>query len=141
MIKVAADMSSKAQHKAIGILSITGSAVGGATVTGAVGGATGVVATMTSGCVLDIFADVGLGGSGNTLMRAVSLASGVVAGDVRAGAAGAAAGAAVTSSGGLATAGAGAVSADPIGRGKGVLAPGRGGGVSVLGGGGAGTNA
>ena len=49
MIKVAAEIISNIQHSAIGILSTTGGAAGGAMVTGAVGAATGVPLTVMSG--------------------------------------------------------------------------------------------
>ena len=63
------------------MLSITGwGATAGAIVTGAVGGVTGVAVKVKSGCVLDIFPGAGFGGSGRILMRAVSLANGVVGG-------------------------------------------------------------
>ena len=108
------------------MLSITGwGATGGAIVTGAVGGATGVAVKVESGCVLDIFIGAGFGGSGRILMRAVSLANGVVGG---AAGAGAAAGEA------------GAPAAAPMGRGTGVLAAGSEGGGTAAGGGGGGAN-
>jgi hypothetical protein len=49
MIKVTADIISKAQHRPMGILSTTGCGAGGAIVTGAVGAATGVAVTVMSG--------------------------------------------------------------------------------------------
>ena len=101
------------------MLSITGwGAAAGAIVTGAVGGVTGVAVKVKSGCVLDIFPGAGFGGSGRILMRAVSLANGVVGG---------------------AAGGAGAAAAVPMGRGTGVLA-GSGGGGTAAGGGGGGAN-
>src|SRR6476659_10345692 len=119
MIKMAADTKTSPQQSEAGMLSITGcDAVAGAIVTGAVGGVTVVAVKVTSGCVLDIFTGAGLGGSGRMLMRAVSLASGVVAGVVGAGAA------ARTE----AVGGGGAAAVVPVGRGTGVLAAG--GGVS-----------
>jgi hypothetical protein len=127
MIKVAADIISNAQHSPMGILSTTGSGGRGAIVTGAVGAAAGLALAVISGWVFDIFTGIGFGGSGNTLMRAVSLFSGVVAGAAVAGAG--AGGGAVTGTG------AGAAVAVPIGRGKGVFdaGPGGGGGANVRG--------
>ena len=90
MIKMAADTKTSPQQSEVGMLSITGwGATAGAIVTGAVGGVTGVAVKVKSGCVLDIFPGAGFGGSGRILMRAVSLANGVVGG--AAGGAGAAA--------------------------------------------------
>ena len=119
MIKMAADTKTSPQQSEVGMLSITGwGATAGAIVTGAVGGVTGVAVKVKSGCVLDIFPGAGFGGSGRILMRAVSLANGVV--------------------GGVAG-GAGAAAAVPMGRGTGVLA-GSGGGGTAAGGGGGGAN-
>jgi hypothetical protein len=126
MIKMAAATKTSPQQSEVGMLSITGwGAIAGAIVTGAVGGVTGVAVKVKSGCVLDIFIGAGFGGSGRILMRAVSLANGVV---------GAAAGA------GAAAGGAGAAAAVPMGRGTGVLAAGSGGGGTAAGGGGGGAN-
>ena len=81
MIKMAADTKTSPQQSEVGMLSITGwGATAGAIVTGAVGGVTGVAVKVKSGCVLDIFPGAGFGGSGRILMRAVSLANGVVGG-------------------------------------------------------------
>src|SRR5207237_2669113 len=107
MIKMAADTKTNPQQSDIGMALRTGCRAAGAMVTGAVGGATGVAVAVMSGCVFDIFAGVGFGGSGRMLMRAVSLVRGVVA--------------AV----GL---GADAPAVVPLGRGKGVLVTGGGGG-------------
>jgi hypothetical protein len=108
------------------MLSLTGCGTSaGAIVTGAVGCATVAVVVMR-GWVLDIFTGAGFGGSGRILMRAVSFASGVVAG--------------APGAGGAAGAGplAGAALAVPMGRGTGVLAAGGGGGGMAAGGGGGG---
>ncbi len=122
MIKMAADTKTSPQQSEVGMLSITGrGATAGAIVTGAVGGVTGVAVKVKSGCVLDIFIGAGFGGSGRILMRAVSLANGVVGGAAGAGAA---------------AGGAGAAAAVPMGRGTGVLAAGSGGGGTAAGGGG-----
>jgi hypothetical protein len=116
MIKMAADTKTSPQQSEVGMLSKTGwGATAGAIVTGAVGGVTGVAVKVKSGCVLDIFPGAGFGGSGRILMRAVSLANGVVGG---------------------AAGGAGAAAAVPMGRGTGVLAGSGGGGTAAGGGGG-----
>src|SRR5437764_8470268 len=125
MIKIAADTKTKPQQSGIGMALRTGCGAAGAMVTGAVGGAPDVAVAVMRGWVFDILAGVGFGGSGRTLMRAVSLVRGVVG--TRAGA-----------SGGRG-AGTGAPDVVPIGRGKGVLAAGgRDGGVVAGGGGGGG---
>jgi hypothetical protein len=126
MIKMAAATKTSPQQSEVGMLSITGwGAIAGAIVTGAVGGVTGVAVKVKSGCVLDIFIGAGFGGSGRILIRAVSLANGVVGGAAGSGAA---------------AGGAGAAAAVPMGRGTGVLAAGSGGGGTAAGGGGGGAN-
>src|SRR4029077_7110236 len=86
MIKMAAATKTSPQQSEVGMLSITGwGATAGAIVTGAGGGVTGVAVKVKSGCVLDIFIGASFGGSGRILMRAVSLANGVVGGAAGAG--------------------------------------------------------
>ena len=110
MIKIAVDTKTNPQQSGIGMALRSGCGAAGAMVTGAVGGTTDVAVAVMRGCVFDILAGVGLGGSGRTLMRAVSLARAVVGGR---------------------GAGTGSHDVVPIGRGKGVLAAGgRGGGVA-----------
>ena len=116
---MAAETNTNPQQSGIGMALRTGCGAAGAMVTGAVGGATGVAVAVMSGCVFDILADAGFGGSGRTLIRAVSLVRGVVPGT------------------GL---GADAAAVVPVGRGKGVLLTGGGGGgVVAAGGSGGGT--
>jgi len=116
MIKIAADTKTNPQQSGIGMALRTGRGGAGAMVTGAVGGTTDVAVAVMRGWVFDILAGVGFGGSGRTLMRAVSFTRGVV---------GARAGASCGRG-----AGTGTPDVVPIGRGNGVLAAGgRGGGV------------
>jgi hypothetical protein len=129
MIKMAAEIPTNAQQTGIGTLLTTACAAAGAILTGSVGGTTGISVKVTNGWVFDMFLAEGFGGSGKTLMRAVSLPVGVVE-------------AAGLRIGGVTVAAVGAAAVVPIGRGTGVFATGGGGGaVAVVadGGGGVGT--